>query len=51
MYVWELAAKGLDVAASGADAAPYLIDLHKRFALPASIFVFAILGVPLGIQR
>ena len=51
MYVWELASRASDVAASGADAAPYLIDLHKRFSLPASIFVFAILGVPLGIQK
>lgn len=29
----------------------HVIDLHKRFALPASIFVFALLAIPLGIRK
>src|SRR3990172_574616 len=40
-----------DVKAAGEDPAPHIIDLHKRFALPASVFIFGILGIPLGIQR
>lgn len=28
-----------------------LIDLQKRFALPAVVFVFALIGVPLGLQK
>ena len=37
--------------AAGTATSGARVDLHKRFALPASIFVFALLGVPLGIQR
>jgi lipopolysaccharide export system permease protein len=51
MYPAELRERIAKVKARGGNTAPYLIDLHKRFALPASIFVFAILGVPLGIQK
>lgn len=51
LYVGELMAKAKAVEARGQDPGPYLIDLHKRFALPASVFVFALLGVPLGIQK
>ena len=28
-----------------------MVDLQKRFALPAAVFVFALLGIPLGIQK
>jgi len=28
-----------------------MIDLQKRFALPAVVFIFALLGVPLGLQK
>ncbi len=28
-----------------------LIDLQKRFALPAVVFVFALMGIPLGLQK
>ncbi len=28
-----------------------LIDLQKRFALPAVVFVFALIGIPLGLQK
>lgn len=51
MYVAELSDKVKAVEAKGGNTAPYIIDLHKRFALPASVFVFALLGVPLGIQK
>ncbi|MBI3754379.1 MAG: LPS export ABC transporter permease LptF [Deltaproteobacteria bacterium] len=36
----------------GRDPAPsYIIDLYARFALPASVFVFGFLGIPLGVQK
>ncbi len=51
LYPGELRERVKKVEERGEDPAPYIIDLHKRFALPASVFVFAILGVPLGCQR
>ncbi len=51
LYAGELMDKAKAASAKGENAAPYLIDLHKRFALPASVIVFALLGVPLGIQK
>lgn len=47
----ELRAKVEEVKKRGENPSPYIIDLHKRFALPASVFVFGLLGIPLGIQR
>ncbi len=29
---------------------PYLVEIHKKFAIPAACLVFAVLGVPLGIR-
>jgi lipopolysaccharide export system permease protein len=51
LYTWELAERAREIRMSGGDSAPALMDLHKRFALPASVFVFCLLGVPLGIQK
>lgn len=51
LYTRELMEKIELVKSRGEDAAPFEIDLHKRFALPASVFVFALIGVPLGIQK
>jgi lipopolysaccharide export system permease protein len=51
LYPDELVRKVGVVKARGEDPAPYIIDLHKRFALPTSVFVFSLLGLPLGIQR
>ena len=47
----ELRQKIKDAEARGEDSSAYVIDLHKRFALPASVFVFGLIGVPLGLQR
>lgn len=47
----ELRQKIKDAEARGDDSSAYVIDLHKRFALPASVFVFGLMGVPLGLQR
>lgn len=51
LYLGELITKVNIIRSRGESTAPYVIDLHKRFALPASVFVFALLGVPLGIQK
>ncbi len=51
LYPGELIQKINSLKAKGELTAPYVIDLHKRFALPFSVFVFAILGVPLGLQK
>ncbi len=51
LYMGELRDKIRLIESRGEPAAPYVIDLYKRFALPASVFVFALLGVPLGIQK
>lgn len=51
LYTGELLDKARAAEAMGKSPAPFIIDLHKRFALPASVFVFALLGLPLGIQK
>ncbi len=51
LYPGELLDRVRQIREKGEDTAPYVIDLHKRFALPASVFVFALLGIPLGIQK
>lgn len=51
LTVKQLKRRIADIKREGRDTAPYIIDLHKRFALPASVFVFGLLGIPLGIQR
>ncbi len=51
LYPDELAAKIHNIQKNGGVASPYIIDFHKRFALPASVFIFALLAVPLGLQK
>ncbi len=51
LYINELLEKIKAFKSRGEDARQLLIELHKRFALPASVFVFLFLGVPLGIQK
>ncbi len=35
---------------AGKDATSYEVELHKRYAVPFTCIVFALIGVPLGIQ-
>ena len=51
LYPGELLEKIRSIRAEGLPSGEHMADLHKRFALPAAIFVFALLGVPLGIQK
>jgi LPS export ABC transporter permease LptF/LPS export ABC transporter permease LptG len=50
----EMALRPLMAAALGSgrarETAPYLVELHKRFALPAAALVFVLTGFPLGIR-
>lgn len=51
LYPGELLDRIRTFRAEGGPAEKSLADFHKRFALPAAIFVFALLGVPFGIQK
>ncbi|MBI5827461.1 MAG: LPS export ABC transporter permease LptF [Deltaproteobacteria bacterium] len=51
LYTGEMIKRIEEIKARGENPAPQVVDLHKRFALPASVFVFAFLGVPLGVQK
>ena len=50
----EMSLRGLTAAAAEAKerakAAPFLVELHKRFALPMAAVVFVLVGFPLGIR-
>src|SRR5437773_1543133 len=46
----ELAARVADLRADRHGRAPYLIELHKRFALPLAALVFALVAFPLAIR-
>jgi LPS export ABC transporter permease LptF/LPS export ABC transporter permease LptG len=49
----EMPLRGLIAAAEAKDrgkAAPFLVELHKRFALPMAAVVFVLVGFPLGIR-
>jgi LPS export ABC transporter permease LptG/LPS export ABC transporter permease LptF len=50
----EMPLRGLTAAAAEATdrgkAAPFLVELHKRFALPMAAVVFVLVGFPLGIR-
>lgn len=34
----------------GGDTIPYEVEIHKRYAIPFTCIIFALIGVPLGIQ-
>jgi len=50
LYPGEMTKRIADIKARGGFAPPYIMDLHKRFTLPASVFVFGLIGATLGIQ-
>lgn len=51
LTIKQIAKKINEAKASGKNPSPYIIDMHKRAALPAAVFVFGLLGVPLAIQH
>jgi LPS export ABC transporter permease LptF/LPS export ABC transporter permease LptG len=50
MSLGELRQAAVQSAALKGNANPYLVELHKKFAIPAACLVFSVLGVPLGIR-
>jgi lipopolysaccharide export system permease protein len=51
LYVGDLLKRIEGVRARGWSVAQHLTNLHKRFAMPAAVFAFALIGIPLGLQR
>ncbi|MBI5166461.1 MAG: LPS export ABC transporter permease LptF [candidate division NC10 bacterium] len=50
MTLRELSRKINDLRAQGGNYHPYLVELHKKLALPLACLVFVLLGTPLGIK-
>jgi len=50
MSLTELHENATQAGAAGGNPAPYVVEIHKKYAIPAACFVFAIVGVPLGIR-
>jgi len=50
MSIGDIQKKMEDVKKTGKDTTSYEVELHKRYAIPFTCIVFAIIGVPLGIQ-
>lgn len=49
MTLRELAAQAEGMRRAKANPNPFLVEWHKKFAIPAACLVFAIVGLPLGI--
>jgi len=50
LYPHEMVERIKEINARGGFTPPYVMDLHKRFTLPASVFIFGLIGATLGIQ-
>lgn len=50
MSIDDIRKKMEETKRTGGNTTPYEIELHKRYAIPFTCFVFALIGVPLGIQ-
>jgi LPS export ABC transporter permease LptG/LPS export ABC transporter permease LptF len=50
MGLGQLVAAARAAGRDQAKAAPYWVELHKRFALPAAALVFLLVGFPLGVR-
>jgi lipopolysaccharide export system permease protein len=50
MSIDDIRKKIEEIKRTGGNTTPYEIELHKRYAIPFTCFVFALIGVPLGIQ-
>jgi lipopolysaccharide export system permease protein len=50
MSIDDLQKKMEEVEKTGKDTTSYKVELHKRYAIPFTCIVFALIGVPLGIQ-
>ena len=50
MSIDDIRKKMEETKRTGGNTTPYEIELHKRYAIPFTCIVFALIGVPLGIQ-
>lgn len=50
MSLGQLMATARDLAADGPKAAPYRVELQKRFAFPVAAVIFVLIAFPLGIR-
>ncbi|HLC43421.1 MAG TPA: LPS export ABC transporter permease LptG [Methylomirabilota bacterium] len=50
MRVRELLGEAALASQTGENPNPFLVELHKRFAVPAAAIAFALIGFPLGIR-
>lgn len=50
MSIDDIQEKIKEVKKTGGDTIPYEVEIHKRYAVPFTCIVFALIGVPLGIQ-
>jgi LPS export ABC transporter permease LptF/LPS export ABC transporter permease LptG len=50
MTIAELQAQADEAIRAGASRNPFLVELHKKYAIPTACLVFAVVGVPLGIR-
>jgi lipopolysaccharide export system permease protein len=50
LSIVEIREKIGEIKRTGGDTTSYEVELHKRYAIPFTCIVFALIGVPLGIQ-
>jgi len=50
MSIDDIREKMKETKRKGGDTIPYEVEIHKRYAIPFTCIVFALIGVPLGIQ-
>jgi len=50
MTITELRENAAQLAQAGGNPAPFLVEIHKKYAIPTACLVFAVVGVPLGIR-
>ena len=50
MSIEDIRKKIEEIRRIGGDSTSYEVELHKRYAIPFTCIVFALIGVPLGIQ-
>jgi len=50
MSIEDIRKKIEEIKTIGGDTTSYKVELHKRYAIPFTCIVFALIGVPLGIQ-
>jgi lipopolysaccharide export system permease protein len=51
MSIGDLRKKIKGMRAEGKNVRPQLVELHFKFAIPFGVFIFGLVGLPLGVQR